>query len=240
MVACAEQVWRLDEISQGPRRDFRLPSGRWLAVLAVTGLIAAVIALSLTGGDHRLASPAARPTVLAVSAPSRSAAPGTVLLTCDSATPGQLEPDWRAGSLRAGPVWFVGGRQLGYVHDGGWHAVTPVVPGQGRFQLAVMIVEVTTGSTAVIKPAAAAWSYFHFVDGFSSGGYDRLPTGETGFTLAACPRGIPGLNGAVTDFYLGFSIEPGRAAPVDVRSSVMPRPIRVIFTCPARGCGTTG
>jgi hypothetical protein len=103
-----------------------------------------------------------------------------------------------------------------------------------------MIVEVTTGSTAVIQPAAAARSYFYFVDGFSSGGFDLLPAGDTGFTIAACPRGTPGANGAVTDFYLGFSIKPGRAAPVDVRSSAMPHPIRVIFTCPARGCGTTG
>ena len=137
-------------------------------------------------------------------------------------------------------MWFVGGRQLGYVHDDGWHAVTPAVPRHGRFQFVVMIIEVTTGSTAVIKPAAAARSYFQFVDGYSPGGYDQLPAGDTGFTLTACPRGTPGFNGAVTDFYLGFSIEPGRAAPVDVRSPAMPHPIRVIFTCPARGCGTTG
>jgi hypothetical protein len=228
----------LDEISQGPRRDSRLPSGRWLAVLAVIGLIAAVIALSLTGGGHRVASPSGRSTALA--APSPSAVPGTVLLTCDSATPGQLEPNWRAMSVRAGAVWFVDGRQLGYVHDDGWQAATPAVPVHGGFQLVVMIVEVTTGSTAVIQPAAAARSYFYFMDGFSSGGFDLLPAGDTGFTIAACPRGTPGANGAVTDFYLGFSIKPGRAAPVDVRSPAMPHPIRVIFTCPARGCGTTG
>jgi len=217
-----------------------LPSGRWLVVLALAGLIAAVITLSLPGGRHRVASPTGRPPVLAARAPSPSAAAGTVLLTCDSATPGQLESNWRAGSLRAGPVWFVGGRQLGYVHDGGWHAVTPAVPERGRFQFVVMIVEVTTGSTAVIEPEAAARPYFNLVDGFSAGGGDQLPAGDTGFTLVACPRGAPGVNGAVTDFYLGFSIEPGRAAPVEVRSPAMPDPIRVIFTCPARGCGTTG
>ena len=228
----------MDEISQGPRRDFRFPSGRWLAVLAVIGLVAAVIALSLTGGGHRVASPSGRSTALA--APSPSAVTGTVLLTCDSANPGQLGPNWRATSLRAGPVWFVDGRQLGYVHDDGWQAATPAVPVHGRFQFVVMIVEVATGSTAVIQPAAAARSYFRFVDGFSSGGFDLLPAGDTGFTLAACPRGTPGFNGAVTDFYLGFSIKPGRAAPVDVRSSAISHPIRVFFTCPDRGCGTTG
>jgi len=230
----------LDEISQGPGRNFRLPSGGWLAVLAVAGLIAAVIALSLTGSRHRVASPTGRPPVLAAPAPSPSAAAGTVLLTCGSATPGQLEPNWRTGSFRAGPVWFVGGRQLGYVHDGGWRGVTRAAPGHGKSQFVVMIVEVTTGSTAVIEPEAVARPYFNFVDGFTAGGGYQLPAGATGFTLVACPRNAPGVNGAVTDFYLGFSIEPGRAALVDVRSAAMLHPMRVIFTCPARGCGTTG
>jgi hypothetical protein len=238
VVVHAEQVRRLDVISQGPKRDSRLPSGRWLAVLAATGLIAAVTALLLTDGSHHAVSPAGRPTALA--APAPSAVPGTVLLTCDSAVPGQLAPDWRAASLRAGPVWFVDGRQLGYVHEDGWRAAPPAVPVHGRFQFVVMIVEVTAGSTAVIKPEAAAGRYFHFVDGYILAGYDQMPAGETGFTLTACPRGTPGFNGAVTDFDLGFSIEPGWAAPVDVSSSAMPRPVRVIFTCPARGCGTTG
>jgi hypothetical protein len=143
-------------------------------------------------------------------------------------------------SVRAGPVWFVDGRQLGYVHDDGWQAATPAVPVHGRFQFVVMIVEVAIGSTAVIQPAAAARPFFRFADGYSPGGPNPLPAGDTGFTLAACRWGTPGLNGAVTDFYLGFFIQPGRAAPVDVRSPAMPHPIRVIFTCPARGCGTTG
>ena len=206
------------------------------------GLIAAVIALVLTGGGNRTVPPTHRPSVLAVPvpAPSPSAVPGTILLTCDAANPGQLDPNWRATSLRAGPVWFVDGRQLGYVHEDGWQAAAPAVPAHARFQFVVMIVEVTTGSTAIIKPEAAAGRYFHFVDGYSDAGYDQLPADDTGFTLAACPPGTPGLNGAVTDFYLGFSIQPGRAAPVDVRSPAMPQPIRVILTCPARGCGTTG
>jgi hypothetical protein len=202
------------------------------------GLIAAVIALVLTGGGNRAVPPTGRPSALA--APSPSAVPGTILVTCDAASPGQFDPNWRAASLRAGPVWFVDGRQLGYVHEDGWQAAAPAVPVHGRFQFVVMIVEVTTGSTAIIKPEAAAGRYFHFVDGYSDAGYDQLPAGDTGFTLAACPAGTPGFNGAVTDFYLGFSIQPGRAAPVDVRSPAMPHPIRVILTCPVRGCGTTG
>jgi hypothetical protein len=116
----------LDVISQDPKRDFRLPPGRWLAVLAATGLIAAVIALVLTGGGQRAVPPTGRPTALAAPAPSPSPspsdAPRTILLTCDAANPGQLDPSWRAASLRAGPVWFVDGRQLGYAHEDGWQA----------------------------------------------------------------------------------------------------------------------
>ena len=111
----------MDEISQGPERDSRLPAGRWLAVVAAAGLIAVITMLVLSGGGRRHAvSPPGGPTALTAPGPSPTAVPGTVLLACDSANHGQLGPDWRAGSLRAGPFWFVGGRQLGFVHDGGW------------------------------------------------------------------------------------------------------------------------
>jgi hypothetical protein len=231
----------LDEISQGPRHDPRLPSGRWLVGVAAVALIAVITTLVLSeGGRHHAVSQPGGPTTLAAPGPSPTAAPGTVLLTCDSANPGQLEPDWRAGSLRAGPLWFVGGGQLGYVHYGGWPGADRAVHRQGKFRFVVMIVEVTTGSTVVMKPADAARSYFRFVDGFGPGSGYQLPAGDTGFTFAACPRGTPGLNGQVTDFYLGYSIETGRAALVEVHPSAMPNPIQVIFTCPVRGCGTTG
>jgi hypothetical protein len=231
----------LDEISHGPRRDPRLPSGRWLAGVAAVALIAVITTLVLSEGGRRHAVlPPGGPTALAIPGPSPTAAPGTVLLTCDSANPGQLAPDWRAGSLRAGPLWFVDGRQLGYVHFDGWPGADRAVPRQGNFRFVVMIVEVTTGSTVVMKPAAAARSYFRFVDGFGPGSGNQLPAGDTGFTFAACPRGTPGPNGQVTDFYLGYSIEPGRAALVEVHPSAMPHSVQVIFTCPVRGCGTTG
>ncbi len=116
----------MDEISQGPKRDFRLPSSRWLVVVAAAGLIAVIATLVLTGGGgrHAAARPPSGSTALA--APSPTAAPGTVLLTCDSANWGQLASNWRAGSLKAGPLWFVYGRQQGYVHDSGWHGAGSV------------------------------------------------------------------------------------------------------------------
>lgn len=231
----------MDEISQGPRSDSRWPSRGWLVGAAAVALIAVITTLVLSeGGGRHAVSPPGGPTALAAPGPSPTAAPGTVLLACDSANPGQLGPNWRAGSLRAGPLWFVDGRQLGYVHYGGWPDADRAVQRRGTFHFVVMIVEVMTGSTVVMKPAAAARSYFRFVDGFGPGAGHQLPAGDTGFTFAACPRETPGPNGQVTDFYLGYSIETGRAARVEVQPSARPHPIGVIFTCPVRGCGTTG
>lgn len=229
----------MDEISQGPKRDFRFPSGRWLVVVLVTaaGLVAALATVVLTGGGGRHAAVRSRGTVpLAAGAPSPTAAPGTELLTCDSANGGPLGSSWRARSLRAGPLWFVYGRQQGYVHYGGWPAAGRGTLRSGERRTGVMIIEVAPESTVVMKAAAVAWSYFHFVDGFGSAADNKRAAGTPGFTFVACPRGAGGANGQVTDFYLGFSIEAGRAAPVEVWPSAVSRPIRVIFTCPGRGC----
>ncbi len=97
-----------------------------------------------------------------------------------------------------------------------------------------MIVEVTDGSTVVMQAAAGAQRYFRFLDGFDPGG-NPLPDGDTGFTFSSCRRGDEADNGLVTDFYLGFSIEAGRMAPVEVRTSSSARPIRPIFTGARRG-----
>jgi hypothetical protein len=43
----------LDEISHGPKRDFRLPFGRWLVAAAAAGLVAAAAVLVVTSADDR-------------------------------------------------------------------------------------------------------------------------------------------------------------------------------------------
>jgi hypothetical protein len=133
-------------------------------------------------------------------------------------------------------VWFVGGRQVGYVRYGSPHAAGRPIQRHGPLHLIVMIVEVKPGSTVVMKPDLQARPYFRFVDGFHPGGGNELPTGDSGFTIVSCPRGHAGPSGRVTDFYLGFSIQAGRSAPVRVWPSAVSRPIRVTFTCPASSC----
>lgn len=228
----------MDEISQGPKREFRLPSGRWLvivvAVAVTAGLLAAAMLLVVTGGGGRHVATPGATIALPAAAPSPTAAPGTMLLTCGSATWGSLGPNWRSGSLRAGALWFVAGRQLGYVHPGGSLGADRTSQRPGRLHLVVMIVEVKFGSTVVLKPAPGSRSYFRFWDGFRPGGGNPLPAGDTGFTFDSCPRGSTGPNGPVTDFYLGFSIQAGRAVPADTWTSGGSRPIRLLFTAPGR------
>jgi hypothetical protein len=219
-------VGLLDEISHGPERDFRLPSRRWLLAMAAAGILAVAAALAVTGG-HRGAPP-----------PQPTSAPGTFLLTCASANWNQLNPDWRSSSLRVGPLWFVDSSQSGYVRDGDSPDTAGAVTGSAEPAIGVaMLLEVAAGSTVVMKPASGTQSYFRFFTGFGAGtAYPLpapLPPGDTGYTFAACPRQHVGPNGRVTDFLLGFSIDAGRTAPVEVWTSASSRPVWVTFAAPA-------
>lgn len=223
----------MDEISHGPERDFRLPSGRWLLPAAAAGVlaVAAALAVAVIGGHQ-----GARP-------PRPAGAPGTFLLTCDSANWNQLNPDWRSWSLRVGPLWFVNSGQSGYVRSGGSPATAgrdtagTVTGSAGSGTDAVMLLEIAAGSTVVMKAAPGTQSYFRFLSSFGAGtAYplpSGLPSGDTGYTFVACPRKHVGPNGRLTDFLLGFSIDAGRTAPVEIWTSASSRPVWVTFAAPA-------
>jgi hypothetical protein len=226
---------------EGIRRRHRRHRRRVRGVGVGCVAMATAVALAVPAVVHGLRPaantqvPAGRPVSPAASA---AAAPGTMLLTCDAANWGQLPSNWRSQSLGVGPLWFVDGRTFGYVHKAAGSArAAHHRARRGRLRDGVMIVEVADGSAVVMKPAPRTRSYFRLVRGFDQVRGLRLPRGDTGFTIVACPRGTPrGGNGAVTDFYLGFQIEPGRSAAVNVWTSRTARPVRVIFTCPGRGC----
>lgn len=229
----------MDEISLGPQRDPRSPFGRWLIALAVAVAVAIAATLALTrgggGGQHAGGSPS-RSAGPPAPGPSPTTAPGTVLLSCGSATAGQLGSDWRAESLRAGPLWFIDGRQFGYVHHHAPRRYGHATRQPGRLHLVVMVIGVNPGSAVVMRPAMNASSFFWFADGVHPGGGNALPAGDSGFTLVACRRGNTGPGSQITAFYLGFYIRAGRVAPVEVWPSGASRPIRVILTCPVSSC----
>lgn len=187
---------------------------------------------SLTRVPHSAGS--ARPSKSRPTHVRPTAAPGTELLTCNDANWGQLQSNWRAFSVKAGSIWFFSAHEQG----GLMHFSNRRPPGSLHryrgLREDVMIIEVADGATVVMKPSAAAWSYFRFYDGFNGPSPDRLPAGDTGFTFAACPRPDTGPNGPVTDFYLGYAIKADRTARVDIWTRPSTRPIQVIFTCP--GC----
>lgn len=158
--------------------------------------------------------------------------PGTLLLTCDAVLWGQLPPDWRAGSLRVGPLWLVGGRKLGYAHFGRVAPAGRTRPIRATASRVVeMLVHVDAGATVAIRTAAGAPPDFRFTEA----GLDRADmsrAADRGFTLASCPRGARG-SGVWTDFYdLGFTVVPGHAVTVEVWTSPSARPVWISFTAP--------
>lgn len=235
MVGATEQAppGVLDRVYRRHRRHRRRALAGYLAVAA-----AVVFAIPLAGHEMSGRESPRGPAPGVSSTPGRAnasraapaAAPGTLLLTCNDANWGQLPSNWRVASLHAGPLWFVFGRHDGWVHDGSFRLTGHSSQLYGSITGGVMIVEVADGSTVTMRPEREALAYVRFFDGFNGPNPNDLPAGDTGFTFSACPRGHAGPNGPVTDFYLGFSIKAGRAAPVDISTRASVLPIRVIFT----------
>ena len=98
------QGWagRLDELSYGPKREFRPPSRRWLVIAGVAGLVALGVAIGVAGtGGRRAAGPP----------PRASASAGSMLL-----------PTGAPGPVPVGPVTILGhGSHVWII----WHAPPP-------------------------------------------------------------------------------------------------------------------
>jgi hypothetical protein len=227
----------LTSIRRRNRRHRRRVFGGYVAAAAAVALAVPPLGHALGGRVPPGRSIASHPMTPGGSSARRAppvASAGTMLLTCNDANWGQLPSNWQSVSLKEGPLWFVSGRHDGYVHDSSFQMHGHSSPPSGSPGDDVMIVEVANGATVTMKPAAAAEKYFHFFYGFDGPNPYRLAAGDTGFTFTACPQEDVGPNGRVTDFYLGFFITAGRSAPVDIWLPRAGRPIRVIFTCPAR------
>lgn len=232
----------MDEISQEPRRDFKLPPGprRWLTVVAVIGLVAAITVAGVSRlSGHRGAGAGAsgRPSTAAsrdsqsVIAASAAVAPGTVLLTCDSVVWSHPDRNWQAGSLRVGTLWLLDGRQQGYARLGRSRQA-PSVPGTPSLYVR-MLVHVDAGSTVVMRAATGTGPYFEFLNSPNTADdYQGFDWG-TGYTFVPCPTAGARYDG-VTDFYeVGFSIVPGHTAAVQILTSPSARPVWLTFSAPA-------
>jgi len=208
----------LERVRRRHRRRILRLSATCVGVVAAIALVVTVMTnpLDAESGPSKYA-PAGVPAMPSGSVPGSTAAPGTLLLTCSDANWGQLSSVWRSESLEIGPLWLADARRLGYAHYGDARNTSRLTQQKSRPVERVMIAEVTYGARVVMKVPPSARSYFQFVRGFNQSSGNRLPRGDIGFTLVSCPRGTrPGPNGRVTDFNLGYVIEAGRVAAVDI------------------------
>ena len=234
----------MDEISQGSERDPRLSPKRqrMLAAAAIAGLVAAAAPLALTrGGVHGRAAPRASGTTSSqqiaptgrqnVSLASsqkqaQSYQPWVVgqdkTFTCQSATPGQLGPDWRAGSLHVGRLWLVAGRQLGYVHPDDWMLPAGTAAGHSSSVRTVqMLVRIDPGSVVMMYLAPGTGPYFQFLDGTGQ------PLGGNSIVFEPCPD-----SHRADVYHLGFSIAAGQTASVLVWTVPSAQPSWITFSAP--------
>lgn len=130
-----------DEISQGPEREPLLllpPLPRWPPEIAAFWVMAGVLAVAsvlviadiVTGHRPPSPVPSAKPSIsystIVVSggldgaggSVSVSGSLGNSLVHCDEDSWWHLGPNWQSDSLRAGPLWFVGAREEGYLRPG--------------------------------------------------------------------------------------------------------------------------
>ena len=245
----------MDEIGHEPRRYPRLPSGprRWLAIAGALVLVAAFAVYGVSRLGEHYGATAADPgtTPSASNAPLPQPAPsyhiiasvgaasaptlGTVLLTCDSAIFSQ-DPDWQAGSLRVGSLWFIAGRTLGYVRVGRAAArAAKAAAAKGVAPTLVeMLVHVDPGAAVVMRAAAGTGPAFEFLGSPDPAGLFRGLGGARGYTFVPCPAADS--VGGLTGFYdLGFSIAPGSTAAVEVWTSLSARPVWLTFREPEPG-----
>jgi hypothetical protein len=218
----------LQEVRRRHRRHVRRVRAACAAV------VAAALAIAVPPVTHALRT-GPQPQIH----PAAPTAPANPAGSCQPDA-GALTATWRDGSLQAGPIWFAYARIQGYVHlSGAPDAPRSAHRGTGQLAVGVMIVEVGYGSRAVLTVAPGARTYFRFLNGFAKGSSYSLADGVDSLTLAGCPPGTPpGDNGRVSDYYLGFVIRIGSAAPADVSTPTSTRPIQVLFTCLRPGCDT--
>ena len=165
--------------------------------------------------------------------PARSTSPAaaaaaakTVLRDCGSANYSNLGgSDWRAQSLRVGPLWFYGA-----LHSGNWTVSRQL--GHGEVQAVGVPVVIQSGATVIVRVAAGARSRFRFLAGFDANNRYRLTAGEPGATFVGCPAA----GGALTVFWVGYLNDGLTCVPFDVQTSPTSQPIRIAISATGGSC----
>lgn len=214
-----------------------------LAVVAALALAAPPLAHALRYAGHGVPPPVSGPhhpsPSAGTSAPTQvcpvfcgppaspaRAAPGTMLRNCQSGNGGEQEiAGYRARSVRAGPVWFIGARRPGY-----WPASHQLRHGQ--VDAVGVPVAVRAGATAVVRVAPAAQARFRFLRSFNDANRYTMRAGESGVTFAACPASY---EGPLTVFWIGYVNAGLSCVPFQV-SVPGERPARVALSVHGGTC----
>jgi hypothetical protein len=166
-----------------------------------------------------------------------TAAPGTVLRDCQSNNNGTLGSNWKAGSVHAGPVWFIYARLKSNPPSSRRLAA-------GKLAASAMVIAVSNGRMAVVTAAPAVGGRFRFLASFNSGGNPyTMAEGAPGLTLVGCPAGPVGTGipesyaAGLTMFWEGYVTDVRGCIPLTVRTSPASQPIRVALAAADGGCG---
>jgi hypothetical protein len=250
MAAAAEAppAGLIDAIRRRHRRHVRRLGTACVAAVAAVGIAVPLITHGVTGGSAGrgpagggpaapATSPAAvMPTATPTSVPT--AAPGTVLRDCQNNNNGTLNPDWKAQSIHAGPVWFMFARGSKSFPRGQRLA-------RGLVTAGAFVIAVSNGRTAIVTDAPAAARRFRFLAGFTGSSAYRTRVGAPGLTLVGCPPGPPGTDipesyaPGLTMFWQGYVNNLGSCIPLEVRTPSARQPIRVTLGAATNGtCGS--
>jgi hypothetical protein len=216
----------LDGIRRRHRRHLRRVGAACLAAVAAAGIAVPVARHEILVGS---VTPAAT---------GPAASPGTVLRDCQSNNNGTLGPDWKAGSVQAGPVWFIYMRPKNTAGSS-QRLVT------GKLTASGMVIAISNGRTAVVTADPVTRGRYRFLAQFNDEGRPyTLAEGAPGLTLAGCPVGPAGIDipasyaPGLTLFWEGYVTDLRGCIPLEVRTSPASKPIRVVLPAPGGGCGS--
>jgi hypothetical protein len=220
----------LDGVRSRHRRHRRRVGAACLAAVAAAAI---AVPLATRGIPSGSASGTAASGAGAGSTPAGAA--GAVLRDCQSNNNGTLGPDWKAGSVHAGPVWFIYLRPKNTAGPG-QRLVT------GKLTASGMVIAISNGRTAEVTAAPVTRGRYRFLARFNDEGRPyTLAEGAPGLILAGCPAGIdipasyaPGL----TLFWEGYVTDLRGCIPLEVRTSPAGQPISVVLPAPGGGCGS--
>jgi hypothetical protein len=226
---------------------FRKWPPRWKVITAAVAVTALTVVTVVDAAGHhaRPKPPASAPgqaPVLVTATPSSggpvpahaqaAAAVGTALVGCDAVSWWRLGSGWQAYAVRAGPLWLLDARRLGYARtatrDPG--PSRSAAPPRGQARNWTMTVHIDGGARVVMRAAAETSAYFHFIDGPASATYGKADD-VPGLTFTAC--GNTAVEPAWVSLYqLTFSIVPGQTARVEVLTATSAAPLWISFTTP--------